>query len=276
MKVLCFCLAVLFSGAGQSLEAAVLRSGFNSNSLSANDDGSTGLVNFGFDVNYFGTTYGGGFLNNNGNITFTGPLSTFTPFQLTAGSTPMIAAFFADVDTRGPGSDLLRYGSGSVGGRAAFGVTWDGVGYYSSGVDKLNEFQIILVDRSDTGVGNFDIEFNYDKIKWETGEASGGSAGLGGSSARAGYSNGAGNFLELVGSGVNGAFLDGGPNSLASGQIGASVDRGALAGQYVFQARNGSVVDGQVPEPATLLVWATLGLVSLMYRKRMQKINCFV
>ena len=88
----------------------------------------------------------------------------------------------------------------------------DGVGYFSNQADKLNNFQIILVDRSDTGAGNFDIYFNYTRIRWETGSASGGYAGLGGSSARAGYSEGtgeAGTSYEMAGSAVNGALLDG-------------------------------------------------------------------
>ncbi len=52
-------------------------------------------------------------------------------------------------------------------GRDAFGVTWGGVGYHSYYTDKLNAFQLLLVDRPDTGTGNFDIHFNYDQIQWE-------------------------------------------------------------------------------------------------------------
>ena len=49
-----------------------------------------------------------------------------------------------------------------------------GVGYFGSHADKLNKFQLILVDRSaDTGTaGDFDILFKYDTIQWETGDAS--------------------------------------------------------------------------------------------------------
>src|SRR5688572_1311613 len=145
--------------------------GFNTNSLAGNDDGSTGLVDFQFSANFFGTTYTAAFLNNNGNITFNAPLSQFTPSGITAATAPIIAPFFADVDTRV--GELMKYGTGTVGGRAAFGVTWDdvGVGYFNQHVDKLNQFQLLLVDRTDTGaVGNFDIYFNYDQIQWETGD----------------------------------------------------------------------------------------------------------
>lgn len=93
-------------------------------------------------------------------------------------------------------------------------VNWLNVGFFDSRTDLTNSFQLILIDRSDIARGAFDIEFNYDRIQFETGDASGGTNGLGGESAIVGFSNGAGFFFELPGSGVNGAFLDGGPNAL--------------------------------------------------------------
>src|SRR5207249_9253138 len=116
--------------------------------------------------------------------------------------------------------------------------------------DTLHSFQIILVDRTDTGAGNFDIEFNYDQIQWETGDASGGSNGLGGSSARVGYSNGsgvAGTFFELPGSGVNGAFLDGGPNALINQTLLSSTP-----GRLHFLVRSGQVVTAPPPTAAAV------------------------
>jgi hypothetical protein len=184
---------------------------FTTNVLPANDDDSTGLVPLPFAVNFFGRSYSGLYVNNNGNVTFDVPLSGFTPFDLTSTSTVIIAPFFADVDTEGIGSDAVTCGVGTVDGRQAFGVNWINVGYFSSHADKLNSFQLVLINRSDTGPGNFDIEFNYALTQWETGDANGGSGGLGGASARAGYSNGTGSpgtFFELSGSAVNGAFLD--------------------------------------------------------------------
>jgi hypothetical protein len=61
--------------AGPALANPIV-AGFNSNTLPANDDGSTSLVALGFSANYFGTTYTQAFVNNNGNVTFTTPLST--------------------------------------------------------------------------------------------------------------------------------------------------------------------------------------------------------
>jgi len=247
---------------------------FFTNTLAANDDGSTGSVPIGFSssINFFGTNYSNLFVNNNGNVTFNSALSTFTPFGLLSSSTPIIAPFFGDVDTNGIGSGLVHYGQGTYAGRDAFAATWGdinagpGVGYYQAAVDKTNKFQLILVERFDVAPGDFDIIFKYDQIEWETGDASGGSGGLGGDSARVGYSNGSTTALELAGSGVNGAFLDGGPNSLVDGSnIGTPM-------MFMFQARDGGVVqppNGVIPEPVSALVWGGLVVVgSLATRRR--------
>jgi hypothetical protein len=214
--------------------------GFSTNTLPANDDDSTGQVPIGFTINLFGTSYSSLYVNNNGNVTFDNALSEFTPFSLTSTATKIIAPFFGDVDTRGAGSGLVTYGNATVNGHNAFGVEWPNVGYYNSQTNKKNTFELVLIDRSDLGVGNFDVEFNYDQIQWETGGASGGSNGLGGSSARAGYSNGisgAGNAsFELTGSAINGAFLDGGPNALVTHDL-----NDPTLGRYVFSVRNGAV-----------------------------------
>jgi hypothetical protein len=107
------------------------------------------------------------------------------------------------------------------------------VGYYRKHTDRLNDFQLMIVDRSDVGAGDFQMIFNYDQIRWETGDANGGVDGLGGESAVAGFSNGDGtdaHSLELPGSGVNGGLLDG--NS-GTGLI--NHDRGSdVPGRYVF------------------------------------------
>jgi hypothetical protein len=243
--------------------------GFNSSFLGANDDGSTELLSIGFSANFFGNTYTNLYANNNGNLTFNAPLGTFTPFNLIGDSgNPIIAPFFADVDTRGAGSDLLRYGAGTFDGKDAFGVTWAavGVGYFGAHVDKLNKFQTILVDRSDTGAGNFDIYFNYDQIQWETGDASGGVGGFGGSSARAGFSSGAAiNSFEIPGSGVNGALLD---NNLSSGLIhGGNTN---VAGRYLFEVRNGSVTQptNSVPDSGSTVMLLGVALAGLAAVRR--------
>src|SRR5438105_10960457 len=57
--------------------------GCDASTLAPNDDGSTPAVDLGFAPNFFGTTYSQAYVNNNGNVTFDGPLSDFTPFPLT-------------------------------------------------------------------------------------------------------------------------------------------------------------------------------------------------
>lgn len=210
--------------------------GCRTSTLAANDDGSTGAIPLPFSINYFGTTYTNAYVNNNGNLTFRQPQSTFTPYAITAGSVPIIAPFFADVDTQGPGSGLVQYGPATFGGRPAFCVNWINVGYFPGRTDKLNTFQLLLVDRSDMGAGNFDIVMNYDQVAWETGSASGGINGLGGISATVGYSSGTGQnstFFEMPGSRVNGAFLD---SNAATGLIHNSRNS-TQPGRYRFEVR---------------------------------------
>jgi len=248
---------------GEITTYGAVRPGFNQYTLPRNDDGSTGLVDIGFEVNFFGVTQRHLYVNNNGNVTFDGPMWIYTPFGLTTNiGTSIIAPFFADVDTRVPDPNdpnavgkPVTYGTGMVNGRPAFGVNWVDVGYFSMHTDKLNSFQLVLIDRSDRGVGDFDIEFNYDTIKWETGDASFGFNGFGGYSARAGFSNGSGEegtYFEFPGSGVPGAFLD---SNYQTGLIHGSRNSN-VAGRYVFMVRGGQP---EMPVPASVPIYVENG-----------------
>jgi hypothetical protein len=205
------------------------------NVFAANDDNSVGPVSLPFAVNFSGTTYSSTYVSNNGYIVFDGPRSTYTPFPiLDETPTPIIAPFFADVDTRNPGSALVTYGSSPDG--KTFCVNWVGVGYFSQHIDKINNFQLLLVDRSDVAAGDFDVIFNYGPMAWETGDASGGTGGIGGYSARAGYSAGTGlpgTSYELPGSGTSGMLLDGEPDQLS----GSSFPSDQPLGRYIFPIR---------------------------------------
>ena len=197
-------------------------------------------------------------------------MSTYTPFPILATGTAMIAPFFADVWTYGTGT--VHYGADTVGGNAAFGVDWfsssgtnlTGVGYYANSGPPENIFQMILVDRADTGAGNFDIEFNYNQILWETGNYSGGSGGLGGIPARIGYSNGAGASYELPGSGIAGSFLDSGAPATSlidNSNVGVS-------GRYEFSARNGVIGPSEAPEPGSLALVVGAGVLMVFGARR--------
>ena len=181
--------------------------------------------------------YTGLYLNNNGSVTFNAATGNFTPTAITGStSNPIIAAFWADIDTRGgavtptsggtsAGTNLLWYDLDPV--THTFTATWDDVGYYSGQTNKLNAFQLSI--RQINAQGDFDITFRYENVDWTTGNASGGSNGLGGTPARAGYSAGNGvDYYELPQSGNQAGLL-----ALESdSNIGAP-------GTFVFSVRNG-------------------------------------
>ena len=111
-------IALAASLAAPAHAGAVHDAGLFTNVLAANDDGSTGLVNLGFTARINTTNFTQTYVNNNGNITFLNPLGTFTPSAISTGAFgPIIAAFFADVDTRGATSDVVPYGNNVLGGR---------------------------------------------------------------------------------------------------------------------------------------------------------------
>jgi hypothetical protein len=230
-----------WSGSGES--------GFGTIALEKNDDGSSQEIFFsdyadlGFDsgVNFFGRTHDSFYVNNNGNISFNGAVSQYTPDpfpntlfgnddfddggddgdcgvdcidipQVQSSTTTdinsletaalntiaMIAPFWGDVDTSCDECGNVFIGSPNA---ETLVITWDSVGFFSSDSSLTNTFQLVLIDRDDTGAGNFDVEFRYEDINWTTGTASGGVDGLGGTPAQAGYDAGDGiNFFTLPGS----------------------------------------------------------------------------
>jgi len=90
-------------------------SGFGEYSVDRNDDGSSNAIDitsvFPDGINLFNETYTEMYINTNGNITFTGPLSTYTPGEISAGTNPIFAPYWADVDTR---SGEVSAGSGTL------------------------------------------------------------------------------------------------------------------------------------------------------------------
>lgn len=230
-----------------------------------NDDDSSDEIGLGYEIRFGNSPPKSSlYVNNNGNVTFGSSLVTFTPNQLTeilqeedlAG---IIAPFWADVDTRNEACGLVRYGKQVISGRNAFGITWPNVGYYQMHSDKRNTFQLVLIDRSDISPGDFDMEFNYEKIRWETGDVDG-SGGFGGYSAHAGFALGTEHY-ELPGSGVNGALLDSNPETgLKHHSLGT-----CKPGRYLFQFRGGRAVrlppvNFDPPFASTLPVTVTLSV----------------
>ena len=191
--------------------------GYGTDCLSTNDDGSSRLIDlttaFPGGLEFFGIRHTTGYVNTNGNITFAGPLSTFTPTAFPVADRPMIAPYWADVDIRRrvAGTTACEgFGGGDRGcaspttngvwwhlepGRMV--VTWDRVGYFSCDDSRQMTFQLILNEARYCGIpGDFDVEFRYTQCGWETGDASGGTGGFGGTPAQVGFD--AGNLADFV------------------------------------------------------------------------------
>lgn len=249
------CVGALWaSGAAQG---TAIRPGFDSSSLPPSDALWSPPTPMGFDLDFLGVLYSSVYVNTNGNVTFGALNLANDPYALgTKNGLPIIAPFFADVDTRGAGSSVIHYGAGTADGHKAFGVNWIDVGYFWKHSDKLNRFQLVLIDRSDRAPGDVDIEFNYEKIVWESGDWSGGSLGLGGSSARVGFADGTGNsrtFYEFPGSGQAGYFLDSRSTGLVHHRLNSPI-----LGRYVFTLDPDPAPI--VPVPGALLL-AAIGTV---------------
>jgi hypothetical protein len=212
--------------------------GFGELSQLPNDDDSSSQLNLPFSLDFFGKTYSTFWANNNGNITFGGPLEEYTPSPFPIAQQPMIAPFWADVDTTGGGAVYTASPDANT-----LVATWHDVGYFEVHNDKTNDFQLTLLNRSDTGAGNFDIEFRYRQLQWTTGDLSGGSGGLGGTAAQAGYDAGNGkNFFALPGS-FSSMVLDLANTSNVSQ---------STPGLWTMAIRNGAISDGSSPDAPLL------------------------
>jgi hypothetical protein len=184
--------------------AAVMTGGGNAANVGGtrNDDGFQGPLNLGFSLAFFGNTYTQYYANNNGNISFGNGIAAFTPSGPQGATQPIISPFFADVDTRNAASGLM-YVRSDIPNELI--VTWDQVGYYDTNADKLDSFQLVL--RGPNYVvpsGEGQVGFFYKGMGWETGDASGGSGGFGGTPAAVGFGDGLSNGYILQGSTLNG------------------------------------------------------------------------
>jgi len=167
-----------------------------------NDDGFSGPIPLGFTLSFFGNSYTTFFANNNGNISFGAGLAQFTPTGPQGATQPVISPFFADVDTRGALSGVMHLRTDIPN---EIIVTWDQVGYFGAHDDKLDSFQLVL--RGPGFVippGEGAIGFFWKGMQWETGDASGGSNGFGGTPGAVGFGDGASNGEILQGSIQNG------------------------------------------------------------------------
>ncbi|XP_075695174.1 alpha-tectorin-like isoform X2 [Rhinoderma darwinii] len=170
------------------------------------DDGGTDSIALTHSFTFFGEIYRDLYVNNNGAISFKGPVTEYTPDAFPIDDFCMICPFWGDVDNECEGLiyyrqtkdvDLLKRLSDDINklfenldfvAEWAFIATWDNVAYHGTESNKTNTFQVVLVADGLRSV----VIFNYHDIQWTTGTASGGDplTGLGGIPAQAGFNTG--------------------------------------------------------------------------------------
>ena len=174
--------------------------------LPRNDDGSFGPIALPFDFHLYGTVYRQVWINTNGNLTFTGSYNSFSSSGFPSVR-PMVAPFWADVDTRNPASGLIYFKLSPTN----LIVTWDNVGYYGTMADKLNTFQAIIGADTDMLLGpGQNVSLRYGDMQWTTGSASSGVGGFGGVPATVGVNNGNGrDYVQIGRFNLNSSAYDG-------------------------------------------------------------------
>jgi hypothetical protein len=253
------CLGLLAVLPGRAMavgNAIVTPTHYNDNTIPAGDDTYSSVVALPLSMNWNGTPYTTIYINMNGNCTFGNFSTAYDPTtSMATTNRDMLAPFWADVDTRaGGGTSLMTYSNITAGnipqinGHNAFIVNWINVGRYNTS-GPLNSFQMVLIDRSDTGAGNFDIEYNYNTILWDRGTTASNSY------ARAGWARAGNVGYELTGGNTSGAYLDTGIDALINGTL----NSGGVLGRYIWNVRNGA--PGNEP-PIVNLVFSTKTLES--------------
>lgn len=211
-----------------------------------NDDGFSGPINFGYTLKFFGTNYTKFYANNNGNISFGSGISEYEPTGPTGVDAPLISAWFADVDTRGPLSGVLHLRNDIANETI---LTWDQVGRFNSRDDLLDSFQLIVRGADyDVPTGEGSIGFFYKNMPWENTDTS--------STGAVGFGDGVGNSEVLAGSNTTGLHQ-------------------VVQNHYIWFDQNLAPVPPEpppvsaIPEPGTYaLMLAGLGVLAAVARRR--------
>lgn len=163
------------------------------------------------------------FVSTDGLITFGAGVSVL-PSDPSALTMPFLAPFLADIDTRldGEGAESGQIWVDVDSVQDCVTITWADVGFYRRNASATNSFQVQLFD---LGGGAVDVVFRYGSVEWTSGDLQGGSGGLGGTAAQAGYRIGSTGSTNLLAASGNEAAL------LALPQTPGNT---GIAGLYVF------------------------------------------
>ncbi|XP_066302807.1 sushi, nidogen and EGF-like domain-containing protein 1 [Branchiostoma lanceolatum] len=187
----------------------------------AADDGTSGALSLSTPFPFFGTNFNELYVNTNGDISFGGAVTGFTPTPFPVTGNRVIAAYFTDVKTSNGGRSGYIYRRETTDAAilarattdiqtafpAKFGdfvatwlyiATWHEVGLYGAsgdGQNLRNTFQLVLIS---DGCKSFTL-FNYDKIQFLQGSTNGGSGvtGTGPNPAQVGVNGGDGIHYTL-------------------------------------------------------------------------------
>lgn len=226
-------------------------------SMNPNDDGSSALIQLGFDFCFYEVNRPSLYINNNGNVSFSGPIGTFTATGFPAAGFDMIAPFWADVDTRNTtNADTNLVWHRTVAGSAGsiFVVTWDSVGVYNRNNSLRNTFQLLLAANANEFGAGLNAAFSYGDMNWTTGTASG---GFGGVAATVGINNGDGVRFDQIGRFDQPGMFYGGGGANPPATSGVDYLDGR---DYFFDA-----CQGIIPAPSSL---ALLGMGGLIVGRR--------
>ena len=204
--------------------------GFVAHTLPGNGPNtSAGPVELPFTIDYFGNVTSGIWINQDGVVSFGSADSSLAD---PSGTDRRIAVLAGDYyATSAVHSHKVQYGEGTVDGHPAFAVNFVDVGPYPAYYTDYygyptNSAQLVIVSRPDQGQGAFDLELNFDHVRYR------GPYGFG----YAGFGRGDGNpgFL-LPGSGTDQIKDDSGDGLIAN-----TLNSGGQLGRYTFNVGYGT------------------------------------
>ena len=212
----------------------------NASSMGARDDGAVGPINLGFTVDWFGTSYGSIYINNNGGFVFNDGGGDFTAYRgvdLQTATRPYVLPLFTDIDTRYT-DGVVTYGPlDNTDPSAGFCINWIDVGEYG-GFEEDYSFQVILTN---LGGGDIDLEFNYDRVSVPTNVVN--------NTFEVGYTAGDKTNYQILADSTDPAATVAG--NLVSQKFPASC---TVAGRYIYEIRssgNPTPAPTPTPEPTT-------------------------